>query len=105
MTEDAIAIENLLSKLHSGTTEERFDALMGFTIKSKLSLEDNLKEQMRSHLVPFVTGQVRTDQQSGCLAAIALAKIGDHSQDVAWPLVVTLRYYAEDTEKFSGPID
>lgn len=28
MTEDTIAIENLLSKLPSGTTDDRFDALM-----------------------------------------------------------------------------
>lgn len=105
MTEDAKEIENLLSKLHSGTTDDRFEALMGLAIKSRSSLDEHLKEQMRTHLVPIVTGHVRTDHQSGCFAAIALAKIGDHSQDVAAPLVKALRYYAEDPVKFSGPID
>ena len=105
MTEDSTTIENLMSQLHAGTTEERFDALLGLAVESSSSLDSHLKEQMRSCLLPLVTGQTRTDQQSGCLAAIALSRIGDHSQDVAWPLVVTLRCYAEDPEKFAGPID
>ena len=105
MTEDAKEIENLLSKLHSGIPDERFSALLGISIKSKSSLDESLKEEMRRHLVPIVTGQIQTDLQSGCFAAIALAVLGDHSQDVATPLFIFLRYYAEDPVKFSGPMD
>jgi hypothetical protein len=105
MSEDTREIENLLTRSRSDNVDNRFNALERLAITSKPSLAENLKERMRSYLVPIVTGQVRADLQSGCFAAIALAKIGDHSQDVAAPLVKALQYYAEDPEKFSGPID
>ena len=105
MTEDTTTIENLMSQLHAGTAEERLDALEDLALESSSSLDPHLKEQMRSLLLPLVTGQTRTDQLSGSWAAIALSRIGDHSQDVAWPLAATLRYYADDPEKFAGPFD
>ena len=105
MTEDAKEIENLFSKLHSGTTDDKFEALMGLAIKSKSSIDEHLKEQMRTNLVPIVTGQVQTDLQSCCFAAIALAHLGDHSEDIAAPLLTYLQYLAEDPSAFSGPMD
>ena len=105
MAKDRVSIEGLLRKLEFGAKEDRFDALMGLSILSKSGIENNLVEKIRRHLTPIVTGNMEISLQEGCFAAIALAKLGDRSQDVSATLLAVLKYIAEDPEKFSGPMD
>jgi hypothetical protein len=62
-------------------------------------------EKIRRHLTPIVSGDIKVSLQEACFAAIALAKLGDHSEDVAAPLLTYLQYLAEDPGAFSGPMD
>lgn len=105
MADDTARIIQLLQRVQLGTGDDQFDALMELSILCKPFIEDVLKDRIRRELLPIVTGQVNVGLQGACFAAIALAKMGDHSQDVAAPLVTALQYYAEDPEKFSGPMD
>lgn len=108
MTEDTKEIENLLSKLHSGTADDKYNSLLILSVWSEshlLVLGVSLTTELRRLLIPMLAGPKGIGLQGACFAAIVLAKLGDHSQDVAWPLIQALRYYAEDPEKLSGPID
>ena len=108
MSDKDIEIEKLLNKLELGKSDERYDALLALALTSAADapkIEPRLKQEMIKNLMPFVLGEIKCYFQEGCWAAIALAWLGERSQDIAYPLHTALKLLAEDPAKYSGPMD